>query len=173
YIGGAGLARGYLNRPELTAEKFIPHRFSIEAGARLYKTGDLVRYLPNGDLEFLGRIDDQVKVRGFRIELGEIESVLGQHASVGESIVVAREETAGDRRLVAYVVGTAGMDLDGKVLREFLRGKLPEYMLPAAIVALEKLPLTPNGKVNRRALPAPDYESQMQEAFVGPGTQME
>jgi amino acid adenylation domain-containing protein len=155
HIGGDGLARGYLHRSELTAEKFIPDPFSPDPEARLYKTGDLVRYLPSGDIDFLGRIDHQIKMRGFRIEMGEIEAVLRQHGGVNETVVVVREDTPGDQRLVAYFVpvedSTSTSDL-----REFLRAKLPEYMVPSALVALKAMPLTPNGKVNRGALPAPD-----------------
>ncbi|MGC1963553.1 MAG: thioesterase domain-containing protein, partial [Candidatus Sulfotelmatobacter sp.] len=156
HIGGDGLARGYLHRPELTAEKFIPDPFSPDPEARLYKTGDLVRYLPNGDIEFLGRIDHQIKVRGFRIEMGEIEAVLRQHGAVNETVVVVREDTPGNQRLVAYVVPAHESASIASELREFLKAKLPEYMVPSAFVPLKAMPLTPNGKVNRRALPAPD-----------------
>jgi aspartate racemase len=169
YIGGAGLARGYLNRPELTAEKFIPHPFSAEPGARLYKTGDLVRYLPDGTLEFLGRIDHQVKIRGFRVELEEIETVLSQHPAVQQVVVVAREDRAGDRRLVAYVVPHQEPVPKVSELRHFVQRQLPDYMVPAAFVWLERLPLTLNGKVDRRALPAPDQtRPELEKAFVAP-----
>ncbi|HEY0734013.1 MAG TPA: amino acid adenylation domain-containing protein, partial [Herpetosiphonaceae bacterium] len=185
YIGGDGLARGYLHRPELTAEKFVPNPFGAP-GARLYRTGDLARYRADGAIDFVGRIDHQVKLRGFRIELGEIEAVLGQHPAVQETIVVVREDQAGDPRLVAYVVENQeprtkhpGDDTDGSrfsvlgsTLRAFVKERLPEYMLPAAIVVLERLPLTPNGKVDRRALPAPDY-TQAVETFVAPRTPLE
>src|SRR6185436_9672004 len=173
HIGGDGLARGYLNRPQLTAERFVPNSFTKGSDSRLYKTGDLVRYLANGDLEYLGRIDYQVKIRGFRIELGEIEAVLRQHPSIQEGVVIASEDEAGDKRLVAYVVTTDGEKQTSQALREFLRQRLPEYMLPAAIVQLSKLPLTPNGKVNRRALPVPDYDAEVQDAFVAPRTHTE
>jgi len=173
HIGGDGLARGYLNRPELTNEKFIPNPFSNDPASRLYKTGDLARYLPDGNIECLGRIDDQVKLRGFRIELGEIEAALQQHATVRESVVVAREDTPGDRRLVAYVVAFAGAKVGSKELRAFLREKLPEYMIPAVVMPLAELPLTPNGKVNRRALPAPDYDAQTHQSYVSPRTPTE
>ena len=169
HIGGAGLARGYLNHPELTAERFIPHPFSTDPHARLYKTGDLARYLPNGSIEFLGRIDDQVKIRGFRIEPGEIEAMLGRHPAVWEAVVVAREDTAGDKRLVAYVIlhegrTTTVADLQAHVLKE-----LPDHMMPSAFVLLNSLPLTPNGKVDRHALPAPDpIRRTMEESFVAP-----
>jgi surfactin family lipopeptide synthetase A len=156
HIGGDGLARGYLHRPELTAEKFILDPFSADPDARLYKTGDLVRYLPSGDIEFLGRIDHQIKVRGFRIEMGEIEAVLRQHGAVNETVVVVREDTPGNQRLVAYFVPAEESASIASELREFLKAKLPEYMVPSAFVPLKAMPLTPNGKVNRRALPAPD-----------------
>ncbi|MCU1268103.1 MAG: putative linear pentadecapeptide gramicidin synthetase LgrB [Acidobacteria bacterium] len=173
HIGGDGLARGYLNRPELSAEKFIRNPFGSEPGSRLYKTGDLARYLPNGNIECLGRSDDQVKLRGFRIELGEIESVLRRHDQVRESVVMAREDTLGNKRLVAYVVPNFPGQLDNVELRTYLQAKLPEYMLPSAVIELAELPLTPNGKVNRRALPAPDYEAQLRDAYVPPRTPVE
>jgi amino acid adenylation domain-containing protein len=157
HIGGHGLARGYLKRPELTAEKFIANPFSDDSRARLYKTGDLARYLPNGDIEFLGRIDHQVKIRGFRIELGEIETVLRQHPAINETVVVVREDTPGDKRIVAYLVPTADMEPTSTELRSFLKDKLPDYMLPSLFVTLESLPLTPNGKIDRRALPFPNH----------------
>ena len=155
HVGGVGLARGYLNRPELTAERFIPHPFSDELGARLYKTGDLARYLPDGNVEFLGRLDHQVKIRGFRIELGEIEAVLMQHPTVRQAVVVAREDVPGDTRLAAYVVPQPQQTPTPGELRRLAQERLPDYMVPAAFVLLEALPLTPNGKVDRRALPAP------------------
>jgi amino acid adenylation domain-containing protein/non-ribosomal peptide synthase protein (TIGR01720 family) len=155
YIGGAGLARGYLNRPDLTAEKFVPNPFSRTDGERLYRTGDLCRYLPDGNIEFLGRLDHQVKIRGFRIELGEIESVLLDHPSVREAVVLAREAESGEKRLVAYVAGDEGA-IDLSLLREHLRSKLPEYMVPSAFMVLDSLPLSSNGKIDRKALPAPD-----------------
>jgi acyl-coenzyme A synthetase/AMP-(fatty) acid ligase len=153
YVGGAGVARGYLQRPELTAERFIADPFSQIAGPRpkLYRSGDLARRLPNGDLEYLGRIDDQVKIRGFRIELGEIEAALNQHTGIRETAVIVREDTPGDKRLVAYIVGDDGAAIDE--IRSQLGATLPEYMLPAALVRLPALPLTANGKVDRRALP--------------------
>jgi amino acid adenylation domain-containing protein len=175
YIGGAGVARGYLHRPELTAEKFISHPFRArESGARLYRTGDLVRFRTNGELECLGRIDNQVKVRGFRIELGEIESVLGQYPGVKQGVVVAREDTSGSKRLIAYVVVHQGQAFGPEALREFLKLKLPDYMLPSRFVFLETLPLTPNGKVDRKALPAPeDMESTAQKRYVAPRNSVE
>ena len=155
HIGGAGLARGYLNRPELTAEKFIPDPFSDAPGARLYKTGDLVRYRPDGNIEFLGRMDHQVKIRGFRIELGEIEAALAAHPGVREVLVITGSDADGEKRLVAYVVPVADRPAPGE-LRTFLKMTLPDYMLPAAFVFLKALPLTPNGKIDRKALPEPD-----------------
>ena len=173
YIGGTGLARGYHNRPELTAEKFIADPFSSTAGARLYRTGDLARYLPDGNIQFLGRLDHQVKVRGFRVELGEIEAVLNQQRGVQTSVVVAREDTPGDKRLVAYVVSRNG-SISSSELRECLRGKLPDYMIPAVFIRLEALPLTPNGKVDRKALPKPNFEAGVDKAkFVAPSTPTE
>jgi amino acid adenylation domain-containing protein/non-ribosomal peptide synthase protein (TIGR01720 family) len=156
HVGGVSLARGYLNRADLTAEKFIPNPFSLEPGARIYKTGDLARYLPDGNIEYLGRIDHQVKIRGFRIELGEIESVLGQHPAVHEAVVITREDQPGEKRLVAYVTAKQALSVDE--LRGHLKMRLPEYMLPAAFVFLDQLPITPNGKVDRKALPAPSGE---------------
>ena len=179
YIGGDGLARGYLNRPDLTAEKFVPNPFSSEPGSRLYRSGDLARYLPDGSIEFLGRVDNQVKIRGFRSELGEIESALRKHGRVREAVVVAREDSEkngkpADKRLVAYVVPNQGEALTVDELRGFLRQKLPEYMVPSVFVLLERLPLTPNGKVDRKALPAPDQSRpQLEDAFVAPRTRVE
>src|SRR3712207_6337515 len=156
YIGGDGLALGYLERPELTAEKFVPNPFTAEEGERLYRTGDLVRYRVDGNVEFLGRVDSQVKVRGFRIELGEVESVLGGHPGVRECVVVVREDGAGGKRLVAYVVAEPGQQLEASALRGHMKERVPEYMVPSAFMVLEKMPLTPNGKVDRKALPAPE-----------------
>jgi thioesterase domain-containing protein/acyl carrier protein len=163
HIGGIGLARGYLNRPDLTAEKFIPNPFSREPGARLYKTGDLARYLPDGNIEFLGRIDQQVKIRGFRIELEEIEAALNQHPSTRESVVIAREDVPGDKRLVAYIVANQEYTPTSNELRCFLKQKLPAYMVPSAFILMDALPLTPNGKVDRRALPKPDQKRSNSE----------
>ncbi|MBU7585508.1 MAG: non-ribosomal peptide synthase/polyketide synthase [Nostoc sp. TH1S01] len=170
HIGGAGLARGYLNRPELTQEKFIPNPF--DAG-RLYKTGDLVRYLPNGNIEYLGRIDNQVKIRGFRIELGEIEAVLSQHSDLQASCIIAREDSPGEKRLVAYVVTKQGCELSISQLRSFLSGQLPQYMVPHTFVILGSLPLTPNGKIDRRVLPEPNSVELLADSFVVPRNQIE
>jgi amino acid adenylation domain-containing protein len=155
YIGGDGLARGYLNRPELTAEKFVVNPLPTIPSARLYRTGDRARWRADGTLEFQGRLDHQVKIRGFRIELGEIESVLSQHPTIGQAVVVVREVRPGDQRLVAYLTPRAAAPAEASVLRAFLKEKLPEYMLPSAFVTLETFPLTPSGKIDRRALPAP------------------
>ncbi|MGB7440979.1 MAG: amino acid adenylation domain-containing protein [Coleofasciculaceae cyanobacterium] len=195
YIGGAGVARGYLNRPELTAEKFITNPFvDFESGfaseqsasknrqskignpksSRLYKTGDLARYLPDGNIEFLGRIDQQVKIRGFRIELGEIEAVLRQHKAVRETVVIACEDKSGNKRLVAYIVLVQKSTLTTTELRQFLQEKLPEYMVPSSFVQLKALPLTPNGKIDRQVLPAPDLiKSEEKGTFVAPRTTTE
>jgi amino acid adenylation domain-containing protein len=167
-IGGDGLARGYRNRPGLTADKFIPDPFSAEPGRRLYRTGDLARFLPDGTLECLGRMDHQVKIRGYRIELGEIEAALAQHPSVREAVVVAREESPGDKRLIAYLVPGNDQIVTAPGLRRFLEGKLPAYMVPSTFVKLATLPLTPNGKVNRLALPAPEQRPELEREFVAP-----
>jgi amino acid adenylation domain-containing protein len=174
HIGGISLARGYLNRPDLTAEKFIPNPFHDQPGTRLYKTGDLVRYLPDGNIEYLGRIDNQVKIRGFRIELGEIEAVLGQHPAIRETLVVVREDVPGDKRLVAYVIPKQEPALTISELRHFLKEQLPNYMIPSAFVMLETIPLTPNGKVDYLALPAPEMaQLELEETFVAPRTPVE
>jgi amino acid adenylation domain-containing protein/natural product biosynthesis luciferase-like monooxygenase protein len=170
YVGGDGLAWGYLDRPELTAERFVPHPFATTPGARLYRTGDKVRWRADGALEFLGRVDFQVKVRGFRIEPGEVEAVLRQAPGVHEAVVVVREDVPGDKRLVAYVVGPA---VDVRALRAFLQHKLPDYMVPSAFAVLEALPLNANGKVDRKALPAPGAPAGDAERFVAPRTSVE
>jgi iturin family lipopeptide synthetase A len=166
HIGGAGLARGYSNRGELTKEKFIPHPLSDEPHSRLYKTGDLVRYLIDGNIQYLGRIDNQVKLRGFRIELGEIEAVLSQHDDVQVCCAIAHENNPGDKSLVAYVVPQQTANISK--LRQFLKAKLPEYMIPNAFVILESLPLTANGKIDRRALPLPDLELSRSVSYIAP-----
>ncbi len=175
YIGGVGVGRGYLSRPELTAEKFIPDPFSCQEGARLYKTGDLACYLPDGNIEFLGRLDSQVKIRGFRIELGEIEAVLDQHLAVREVVVLARQDVPEEKRLVAYVVSNQEEMPTTSELRSFLVAKLPDYMVPSAFVFLDALPLTPNGKIDRRALPVPDTlrAEYTQEEYVAPESLLE
>lgn len=174
YIGAEGLARGYLGRPELTAEKFIPHPFSAIPGARLYKTGDLARYLPDGNIEFLGRVDHQVKIRGYRIELGEIESVLAQHPAVRQAVVVTREEISDTSYLVAYVVFHQEHKVSVSTLQSYVSQHLPHYMVPSAFVLLDKLPLTPHGKIDRRALPAPaQTRPALQSNFVAARTPLE
>jgi amino acid adenylation domain-containing protein len=171
HIGGAGLAREYLNRPELTDEKFIVNPFHSSSAARLYKTGDRARYLPTGEIEFLGRLDQQVKVRGFRIELGEIEATLCRHPKVDEAIVMARDDASGVKRLVAYVVPQHGHAASSKELHSFMKDELPDYMVPSAIVLLESLPLTPSGKIDRLALPAPEESRpEVEYARVAPTT---
>ncbi|HEY54092.1 MAG TPA: amino acid adenylation domain-containing protein, partial [Caldilineae bacterium] len=173
HVGGAGVARGYLKRPELSAERFIPDPFGGDPTGRLYKTGDLARLLPGGDVEYMGRIDFQVKIRGFRVELGEIESVLDRHEAVRESVVLVREDAPGDQRLVAYVTA-AGAGVDAGELRTHCLRSLPDYMVPAAFVTLEAIPLTNNGKVDRKALPAPDWsQTTVEVEFISPRTPTE
>jgi amino acid adenylation domain-containing protein len=173
YIGGAGVARGYRNRPDLTAERFVADPFGDE-GSRLYRTGDLGRFLPNGEIAFLGRIDDQIKIRGYRIELNEINAVLNEHPSVKASVVIVREDSPGDKRLVAYLVPRADSQRDEASLRELVRRRLPDYMEPAAFVWMESLPLTPNGKVDRAALPLSKVEDGAREReFIAPRTPVE
>ncbi len=171
YVGGAGVTRGYLNRRELTEERFISSPLSP---SKLYKTGDLARYLPSGELEYLGRIDNQVKIRGFRIELGEIEALLAQYPAIWESVVVVREDTPGDKYLVGYVVPQRSITLSIDEIRQFLKAKLPEYMIPNAFVILEALPLNSNSKVDRRALPSPEKIGRsLADNFVAPCTPIE
>ncbi|MEM8720136.1 MAG: amino acid adenylation domain-containing protein [Cyanobacteria bacterium P01_G01_bin.39] len=180
YLGGEGLSRGYLNRPDLTEEKFIPNPFSLNSvssdpsasSGLLYKTGDLAKYRPDGNIEFLGRIDNQVKVRGFRIEIGEIEAVLRSQPQVKEVVVIAREERLGNKYLAAYVVAPSGT-INSHDLREFIKQKLPEYMVPGAFVFLDALPLNPNGKIDRRALPVPDLATESTATLVAPRTPSE
>jgi amino acid adenylation domain-containing protein len=174
HIGGDGLARGYLQHPALTAEKFIPHGMSGEAGARLYRTGDLARYLSDGEIEFLGRMDNQVKLRGFRIEPGEIEAVLGQHPSVRECLVLAREDAQGAKRLLSYLVAVPEEAPTQAELRAYLREKLPEYMIPSAFILLAQIPLMTNGKVDLGALPAPGNTGlERRDAYLAPRTPFE
>ena len=174
HIGGVSLARGYLDRPSLTAEKFVPNPFSAEGGARLYKTGDLARFMPDGNIEILGRIDHQVKIRGFRVELGEIETALCAHTAIREAVTVVREDAPGEKRLVAYVVVHDGQAVTNADLRASLKDRLPEYMVPHVFVMLDSLPLTSSGKVDRRSLPAPDRSRPEQEAaFIEPRTKVE
>jgi amino acid adenylation domain-containing protein/non-ribosomal peptide synthase protein (TIGR01720 family) len=169
YVGGAGVARGYLRRPELTAQRFIESPF---AAGKLYRTGDLARRLPNGDLEYLGRIDHQVKIRGFRIELGEIESVMSLYLGIREAVVIAREDKPGDKKLVAYYCALQEVALDA--LRAHMKASLPDYMVPAAFMRMDTLPLTSNGKVDRRALPAPDMSrSSRKDTYVAPRSEAE
>jgi amino acid adenylation domain-containing protein len=173
YIGGEGLASGYWQRSDLTAQKFIPDPFSKVAGARLYHTGDLARYLPDGNIVCTGRVDHQVKIRGFRIELGEIESALRQQSMIVECVVDARENQSGEKNLVAYLVSEPGASVSVAELRNQLRQKLPDYMIPAAFVILDKLPLTPNGKVDRKALPQPDKTLHRETKYLAPETPIE
>ncbi|AKQ66394.1 hypothetical protein A176_003306 [Myxococcus hansupus] len=174
YLGGAGLARGYFDRPDLTAERFVPDAFSQEPGARLYRTGDRVRWLPDGELQYLGRIDAQVKVRGFRIELGEIEATLRRHTAIREAVVIAREDASAGRRLVAYIVARQEGALDTVQVRSFMQARLPDFMVPTVILTLDALPLTPNGKVDRAALPAPEaLRSEEARAYVAPRDTLE
>jgi acyl carrier protein len=190
HIGGDCLARGYLNRSELTAEKFIPDPFSTDPTARLYKSGDLARYLPDGNIEFIGRIDDQVKIRGFRIEPAEIEATLERHPAVRRAVVLTREDTAEEdsteigtvpatelsagKRLVAYLVVDPEQTLEPAHLRDYLKEKLPAYMIPESFVLLDALPLTPHGKVDRRSLPPPPrLGPEATKDFVAPRTAAE
>jgi amino acid adenylation domain-containing protein len=173
YVGGAGLGRGYRNRPDLTAERFVPNPFSTVAGARLYRTGDLARRLPNGEIAFLGRMDEQVKVRGYRVEPSEVSTVLGQHPAVEASVVVATEDAPGEKHLVAYLVLASGSTVSASALREYLRQRLPDYMVPAAFVAIPSLPVTEQGKINRAALPAVNGNRLPDEAYVAPRTLVE
>ena len=170
YLSGVQVAKGYIHRPELTAEKFLADPFN--PGSRMYKTGDRVRFLADGNLEYLGRTDDQVKWRGFRIEPGEIEAKLAEHPQVQQAAVLLREDTPGDKRLVAYLVAAPGQTLDTATVKSWLKDRLPDYMVPSAFVVLERLPLTPSGKVARRLLPVPDYADTVQ-AYVAPRTPVE
>src|SRR5215216_4538656 len=173
YIGGACLAHGYLNRPALTAERFIPHPFSGKPGVRLYKTGDFARYLKDGNIEFIGRNDFQVKIRGMRIELGEIEATLRQHKTVNEAVVTLRQDASREKRLVAYVIASPGCTIEATQLRDYLRGKLPDYMQPSAFVTLTAFPLTVSGKIDRLALPVPERNLEAEEGYVAPRSALE
>jgi len=174
HIGGVQVARGYLNRAELTAEKFIPDPFCDDPKAHLYKTGDLARYLPDGSIEYLGRVDFQVKIRGLRVELGEIEAQLAELDAIKKCVVIMREDRPGDQRLVAYLVVEEEPGPTNTELRSFLKEKLPEYMVPSAYVLIDDLQLTPSGKIDRRALPAPDLErSRLETKFIAPRTPVE
>jgi acyl carrier protein len=174
YVTGTGLARGYLNRPQLTAERFIPNPFSEVPGARLYRTFDLGRRLTNGNMEFIGRADNQIKIRGYRIELGEIESALVQVPELKEAVVMVTEETPGDKRLVAFVVPESSSSLKLAAIKDHLRQRLPDYMVPSVFVPMESLPLTPNGKLDRQALVAArQHELTDEESFVAPRNETE
>ena len=160
YLGGPGLARGYVGRPDLTAERFVPDPFGSQPGGRLYRTGDRVRYLPDGTIEFLGRTDHQIKIRGFRIEPGEVEAALGEHPGVRQAVVLPHRESSGELRLVGYVARAEAAELNRTELttaelRAFLERKLPAYMVPSALLILDEFPLSPSGKIDRRALPDP------------------
>ena len=172
-IGGIGVGAGYLNNPELTSDKFVRNPFPELGSEQLYKTGDLARYLPDGAIEYLGRLDHQVKIRGFRIELGEIESVLAGFPGVREAVLLAREDIPGDKRLAAYLTVKEGETPKDLELRGLLRAKLPEYMIPSAFVILDRFPLTPNGKVDRKALPRPEPQSSNLGGFAPPDTETE
>jgi len=174
FIGGEGLAKDYFNLPEMTKERFLPDPFSEIAGARMYRTGDLVQQTEEGKLEFLNRVDSQVKIRGFRIELGEIESALTQHPTFDNNVVVVREDSPGDKKLVAYIIKKENQETDIAELRQFLKTKIPDYMVPSAFVFIDQFPLTPNGKIDRKVLPAPqDAAPQQAKIYLAPSTKTE
>jgi acyl carrier protein len=175
YIGGSGVGRGYLGGAAQTAERYVPDPYSERGGERLYRTGDVARYWPDGAIEFLGRVDNQIKIRGFRIEMGEIETALVSHPSVREAVVLAREDAPGEKRLIAYVVSARRQwSILSSELREYLKERLPEYMLPLAFIQIDALPLTPNGKVDRRALPPPEQVKVVSaDARIAPRTPLE
>ncbi|HEY3975342.1 MAG TPA: non-ribosomal peptide synthetase [Candidatus Sulfotelmatobacter sp.] len=173
YIAGAGLGRGYRNRPDLTAERFVPNPFSAVAGARMYRTGDVGRWLPNGDIAFLGRLDEQIKVRGYRVEPSEVSTVLSQHPAVQESLVIAREDAPEEKQLVAYLVLNPSARVSATALREYLRQRVPDYMVPASFVAIPSLPVTEQGKVNRVALPSVNGNRLSDEVYIEPRTLVE
>jgi acyl-coenzyme A synthetase/AMP-(fatty) acid ligase/acyl carrier protein len=174
YIGGEGLARGYLNNPDLSAERFAPDPFGPVAGARLYRTGDFARYLADGNIEFLSRTDNQVKIRGYRIELGEVEMILNQHPAIEQAVVTAQGDGLSSNRLVAYVVSRKERSPFVSELQSFLREKLPDFMVPSAVIFLDSLQLTPSGKIDRRALPEPNsIRPHLQNSYVAPGTSTE
>ncbi|MEH6978355.1 AMP-binding enzyme, partial [Bacillus pseudomycoides] len=162
YIAGTGLANGYLGRPELTAERFVANPFG-KLGTRMYRTGDLVKWRKDGSLDYVSRADHQIKIHGFRIELSEVETVLSQHPHVEQVVVIVREDRPGDKRLVAYIVPDADGNLDLAEIRTYAGGSLPGYMIPSAIMTMSELPLTPNGKINRKVLPAPDFNLLVSE----------
>ncbi len=172
YLAGDGLARGYCGRDDLTKERFVPNPFAKQAGARMYRTGDLARFLADGNIQYMGRIDNQVKLRGFRIELGEIEAVLTKDPRVQSAVVIVREDNPGDKRLVAYAV-PSGASIPGAELKDLVRKRLPEYMVPSAFVEMKALPLSPNGKINRRLLPAPDWAAAESGDVVEPRNELE
>ncbi|HWY20198.1 MAG TPA: amino acid adenylation domain-containing protein [Candidatus Acidoferrum sp.] len=172
YLAGEGLARGYFGREDLTRERFVPNPFAKQSAARMYRTGDLARFLADGEIQYLGRIDNQVKLRGFRIELGEIEAVLAKHPSVQSVVVIVREDTPGDKALVAYVV-PSGSSISSAELKDLVRQRLPEYMVPSVFIEMSALPLSPNGKMNRRLLPAPDWSTAEGRDVVKPRNELE
>jgi amino acid adenylation domain-containing protein len=174
FIGGDGLARGYFNLPSMTKEKFLPDPFTDKPNARMYRTGDLVQLTESGKIEFLNRIDSQVKIRGFRIELGEIESAIAQFGTIKNNVVIVREDNPGDKKLVAYIIKTENQEIDVMELRQFLKTKIPDYMVPSSFVFIEQFPLTPNGKIDRKALPSPlEAAPQQAKTYLEPQTDME